>query len=45
MDNFKIKENRHYLTKEGQDWVINELPKLESQVAREIQICWKELDE
>ena len=43
--NFKIKENNHYLTKEGKDWVINELPKLERQVAREIQICLKELDE
>jgi len=43
--NFKLKDNIHYLTKESKDWVINELPKLESQIDREIQICWKELNE
>ena len=43
--NFKIKENKYYLTKESIEWILHELPKLEIQVNREIQICWKELDE
>jgi hypothetical protein len=43
--NFKLKGNANYLTKESKDWVIKKLPKLERQVEREIQICWKELDE
>lgn len=43
--NFKLKENVNYLTKESKEWIINELPKLEEQIEREIQICWKELDE
>ena len=43
--NFKLKENVNYLTKESKEWIINELPKLEEQVEREIQVCWKELDE
>ena len=42
---FVLKENLHYLTTEGKAWVQNELPKLEKQVEREIQICWKELEE
>ena len=43
--NFKLKENANYLTKESKEWIINELPKLEEQVEREIKVCWKELDE
>jgi hypothetical protein len=43
--NFKLKENIYFLTMEGKNWVTNELPKLEKQVEREIQICWKELNE
>jgi hypothetical protein len=43
--NFKLNENKYYLTKESQSWVINELPKLEKQIQREISICWKELNE
>ena len=42
---YKLNEDEYYLSKESQDWVINELPKLENQVKREIDICWKELDE
>ncbi|MFC4750156.1 hypothetical protein [Flavobacterium branchiicola] len=42
---FKLSENEFYLTKEGQYWVVNELPKLEKQIKREIEICWKELEE
>lgn len=42
--NFKLKENVNYLTKESKEWIINELPKLEEQVEREIQFCWKELN-
>ena len=43
--NFKLKENTNYLTKESKEWIINELPKLDGQIEREIQVCWKELDE
>lgn len=43
--NFKLKENADYLTKESKEWIVNQLPKLEEQVEREIQVCWKELDE
>jgi hypothetical protein len=42
---FKLKENKNYLTKESQFWIINEFPKLEKQIQREIEGCWKELDE
>ncbi|KIC02238.1 hypothetical protein OA88_09515 [Flavobacterium sp. JRM] len=42
---FKLNEDKYYLTRESQFWVTNELPKLEKQVQREIDICWKELDE
>ena len=42
---FKLKENEFYLTKESQFWVENELPKLEKEIQREIDLCWKELDE
>lgn len=43
--NFKLQENKLYLTKESQFWVLNELPKLEKEIQREIDVCWKELDE
>lgn len=42
---YKFNENKYYLSKEGQDWISNELPKLEKEIQREIDICWKELDE
>ncbi len=42
---FKLKENEFYLTKESQFWVENELPKLEKEIQREIDVCWKELEE
>lgn len=42
---YKLSENRYFLSKESQDWITNELPKLEKEVQREIDICWKELDE
>jgi len=42
---FKLKENRFYLSKESQFWVENELPKLEKEIRREIDLCWKELEE
>jgi hypothetical protein len=41
---FKLKENEFYLTKESQLWVLNKLPKLEKEIEREIDLCWKELD-
>ncbi|OXA72453.1 hypothetical protein B0A67_07895 [Flavobacterium aquidurense] len=43
--NFKLQENKLYLTKESQFWFLNELPKLEKEIQREIDVCWKELDE
>ncbi|MCC9062297.1 hypothetical protein [Flavobacterium piscisymbiosum] len=42
---FKLKENEFYLTNESQFWVENELPKLEKEIQREIDLCWKELEE
>lgn len=42
---FKLKENEFYLSKESQFWVENELPKLEKEIRREIDVCWKELEE
>ena len=42
---FKLKESQFYLTKESQFWVVNELPKLEKEIQREIDICWKELED
>lgn len=42
---YKLNENEYHLSKESQGWVANALPKLESQIKREIDICWKELDE
>jgi len=42
---FKLKENKFYLSKESQFWVENELPKLEKEIRREIDLCWKELEE
>lgn len=41
----KLNENKYYLTKQSKFWIINELPKLEKEIQREINICWKELDE
>ncbi|KAA2218975.1 hypothetical protein [Maribacter flavus] len=42
---FKLTENKDYLTKESKSWVLNELPKMEKEVEREVQKCWKELNE
>ena len=42
---FKLSENNDYMTKESKDWVLNELPKMEKEVEREVQKCWKELNE
>jgi hypothetical protein len=42
---FKLSENKSYLTTESEKWIINELPKMESEVEREVQKCWKELNE
>lgn len=42
---FKLSENKNYLTKESKDWILNELPKMEEEVEREVQKCWKELNE
>lgn len=42
---YKLSENNYYLTKESQHWIVNEFPKLKKEVKREIDICWKELNE
>lgn len=42
---FKLSENKNYLTRESKDWILNELPKMEKEVEREVQKCWKELNE
>lgn len=42
---FKLDEDEFYLTKESQFWVLNELPKLEKEIQREIDLCWKELED
>jgi hypothetical protein len=42
---FKLSENKNYLTEESKDWVLNQLPKMEKEVEREVQKCWKELNE
>jgi uncharacterized protein YaiE (UPF0345 family) len=42
---YKLNENQNYLSKESQDWITNELPKLKNEVQREIDICWKELED
>lgn len=42
---YKLNENQNYLSKESQDWITTELPKLKNEVQREIDICWKELED
>ncbi|WP_179350067.1 hypothetical protein [Winogradskyella pacifica] len=42
---FKLSENKSYLTQESQNWILNELPKMKKEVEREVQKCWKELNE
>ncbi|KFF15372.1 hypothetical protein B0A62_00015 [Flavobacterium hydatis] len=42
---FKLDEDKYYLTTESQFWVTSELPKLKEQIQREINVCWKELNE
>ncbi|MFC4634793.1 hypothetical protein ACFO3O_12800 [Dokdonia ponticola] len=42
---YKLSENKEYLTKESQNWIMNTLPKLENEVERELQKCWKGLNE
>ena len=42
---FKLTENKNYLTNESKEWITNELPKMKNEVEREVQICWKELNE
>ena len=42
---FKLSENKNYLTQESQNWILNEFPKMEEEVEREVQKCWKELNE
>jgi hypothetical protein len=41
---YKQKENPKFLTKQGQNWVVNKLPELRNEVQREIQKCLNELN-
>ncbi|MEH6538348.1 MAG: hypothetical protein V7719_18270 [Psychroserpens sp.] len=43
--NFKLAENKDYLTTESKEWIMSEFLKMESEVEREVQKCWKELNE
>ncbi len=43
--NYKLSENPQNLSKESQSWVNNTLPNMEKEVQREVDICWKELEE
>jgi len=40
---YKLSENKNYLTDESKKWITHELPKMEKEVEREVQKCWKEL--
>ena len=40
-----LAQNKYFLTPEGQSWIVNELPNMEIQIEREIQSCWKELED
>ncbi len=42
---YKLNENQYYLTQESKHWIENELPQLQKEVKREIDVCWKELNE
>ena len=42
---YKLSENKNYLTKESQEWIMNDFPKMINEVEREVQKCWKELNE
>ena len=42
---YELSENKEYLTKESKEWIMNEFPKMENEVEREVQKCWKELNE
>lgn len=42
---FKLSENERFLTEESQDWTLTKLPKLTAAIDREIQLCWKELED
>lgn len=42
---FKLKENPLYLTQESQLWIRNTLPTMKAAVKREIDFCWKALEE
>jgi hypothetical protein len=42
---FKLNEHPKYLTRESQSWIKNMLPKMTIEVKREIDLCWKELND
>ena len=42
---YKMKQNEHYLTQEGQIWVNKILPLMEKEVKREINQCIKDFEE
>lgn len=42
---FKLSTNKNFLTHESKKWILHHLPKMEKEVEREVQRCWKELEE
>jgi len=40
----KLLEDENYLSEQGQLWVLEFFPKMEKEIHREIEQCWKELD-
>lgn len=40
--NHKLAKNKGYLTEESKQWITHELPKMEAEVEREVQVCWKD---
>ena len=40
---YQLSENKYFLTPESKKWILNELPKIEKEIEREIQLCWKDL--
>jgi hypothetical protein len=41
---FRLKENPHFLSKEGIAWIENTLPTMNAAIKREVKKCWKALE-
>jgi len=42
---YKLSQDKSYLTTESIQWISEKFPKMENEVEREVQKCWKELNE